>query len=58
MAPTATVDDLKALIEEKLGVRPDRQRLLLDRRLLLSGNTLADYGVEEGSELHLGVSFG
>ena len=48
----ATVDDVKAKIQDLIGIPPNRQRLFL----LLQpeeGRTLGDYNVEPGSTLLL-----
>lgn len=48
-----TISDVKAKIEEKEGIRPKQQRLIFRNRKLDDQRTLADCGVQNGSELFL-----
>ena len=50
-----TVGQLKDLIQEQDGVKPDRQRLLFDQVDLVGERTLADYRLHKEAELMLVV---
>jgi hypothetical protein len=49
----ATVEDLKLGIQDKEDIRPDEQRLVYGGKQLDDGRILAEYGVVEGSTIHL-----
>ena len=57
---TDTIGDLKTKIHVKLRVRPSRQRLVFEGRMLVDdGRTLADCGVgAESACLHLAIRRG
>ncbi|GLT89708.1 hypothetical protein SLE2022_076840 [Rubroshorea leprosula] len=46
-----TVDDVKAMIQEKLSIPQDQQRLLFRQKPLEDGRTLADYDFQQGATL-------
>ena len=51
--PTDSIQNIKARIRDKEGIPPDLQRLYFMNIQLLDGKTLANYGIGEGSTLHL-----
>ena len=48
-----TISDLKSKFEEKEGVPPDMQRLILVGKQLEDNKTLDDYAIKDGTVLHL-----
>ncbi|WP_093199628.1 ubiquitin-like protein [Pseudomonas yamanorum] len=43
--PSDTIENIKAIIQDREGIPPDQQRLYLSTRLLEDGYTLSDYSV-------------
>ena len=48
-----SVEGLRRIIMEDLGLREDRQTLIFGTRVLKNNNTLESYGIKDGSELYL-----
>ena len=51
-----TVEEVKQLIKDVEGSRPDQQRLMFARRELKDGRTLRDYNISDKAVVHLVVA--
>lgn len=53
MELSVTVETVKQRVQDKEGIPPDQVHLLFGGRKMEDSHTLADYDVQNGSELHM-----
>lgn len=53
VSPSDTIENVKVMIHQRLGIPPDQQRLLFANKLLEDNRKLAEYNIRPDSSLQL-----
>jgi hypothetical protein len=51
--PNDTIENVKSIIQEELGVAPETYFPIVTGRLLENGRTLGDYNIQHGATIHI-----
>ena len=52
--PSYTIGHIKTMIHKKLGISPEKLKLVFANQLLEDGHTLSDYNIQDGSMIYIG----